>query len=70
LRLRCQRRHGEAVHDSDLDGVEGADRRIFEGLAVHLGEQIEDAGEDVPGEGHIGVSVAGDLDLLGHGPGE
>ena len=34
-----------AVHDADLEGVEAADRGVFQGLLIGPVEEVEDRGE-------------------------
>jgi hypothetical protein len=55
-----------AVHDSHLDGVEGAHRRIGQRSHVGFCEEIEDGAEDLAGEVHLRQADARDVDLLGH----
>ena len=58
-----------AVHDADLEGIEGAHRGVLQSSAVGLGEEVEDGGEDAAGEVDLRQADAGDVDLLGHGGG-
>ena len=55
-----------AVHDADLNGVEAANRGILEGLAVGLGEKVENRGKDAAREIDFRESDGRDVDLLGH----
>jgi len=55
-----------AVHDADLDGVERANLRILERLAVGLREEIEDGGKDPAGQVDLGQAYSRDMHILGH----
>ncbi len=55
-----------AVHDADLDGVEGAHRGVLQGTVVGFREEIEHAGEDAAGEVDLGETDRGDVYLPGH----
>ena len=55
-----------AVHAAELKGVEAADRGVFQGLLIGPGEEVEDRGENLPGEAHLGQTDRGDVDLLRH----